>query len=131
VALLTDTVGFIQKLPTQLVAAFRATLEELTEASLLLHVVDITHPDAVQQGETVEATLADLDLAEKPLLTVLNKADLLVDGDGESLEEALEGEALGALLEPWGPQALVISSAEGWGLEELRRRVEAALAEAT
>jgi len=131
VALLTDTVGFIQKLPTQLVAAFRATLEEMTEASLLLHVVDITHPDAVQQGETVEATLADLDLAEKPLLTVLNKADLLVDGDGESLEGALEGEALRALLEPWGPEALVISAAEGWGLEELRRRVESALAEAT
>jgi len=131
VALLTDTVGFIQKLPTQLVAAFRATLEEMTEASLLLHVVDITHPDAVQQGETVEATLADLDLAEKPLLTVLNKADLLVDGDGESLEGALEGEALRALLEPWGPEALVISAAEGRGLEELRGRVEEALAEAT
>ena len=130
-ALLTDTVGFIQKLPTQLVAAFRATLEELTEATLLLHVVDITHRDAVQQGETVEATLADLDLAEKPLLTVLNKADLLVDGDGESLAEALEGEALRALREPWGPQALVISSAEGWGLEELRRQVEATLAKAT
>ena len=128
--LLTDTVGFIQKLPTQLVAAFRATLEEMTEASLLLHVVDITHPDAVQQGETVEATLADLDLREKPLLTVLNKGDLLVDGDGKSLAEALAEEALGALLEPWGPQALVISSARGWGLEELRRRLEAALAEA-
>ena len=125
VALLTDTVGFIQKLPTQLVAAFRATLEELTEASLLLHVVDVTHPDAVQQGETVEATLADLNLSEKALLTVLNKADLLVDGDGE----ALEGETQRALLEPWGPQALVISSAEGWGLEELRQRVEATLAE--
>jgi GTP-binding protein HflX len=130
VVLLTDTVGFIQKLPTQLVAAFRATLEELTEASLLLHVVDVTHLDAVQQGETVEATLADLDLAEKPLLTVLNKADLLVGGDGKSLAEALAGEELGAKLEPWGPQALVISSAEGWGLKELRRQVEAALAEA-
>jgi GTP-binding protein HflX len=129
VALLTDTVGFIQKLPTQLVVAFRATLEELTEASLLLHVVDVTHPDAVQQGETVEATLADLDLSEKALLTVLNKADLLVDSDGESLEEALEGEPLRALFEPWGPQALAISAAEGWGLEELRQRVEATLAE--
>jgi GTP-binding protein HflX len=129
VVLLTDTVGFIQKLPTQLVAAFRATLEELTEASLLLHVVDITHPDAVQQGETVETTLAELNLAEKPLLTVLNKGDLLVDGGGESLEEALEAEGKQALLERWGPQALVISAAEGWGLEELRRRLEAALAE--
>jgi 50S ribosomal subunit-associated GTPase HflX len=54
-----------------------------------------------------------------------------VDGDGASLEEALEGEALRALLEPWGPQALVISAAQGWGLEELRRRLEEALAEAT
>jgi len=127
--LLTDTVGFIQKLPTQLVAAFRATLEELTEAALLVHVVDITHPDAVQQAETVEATLADLALAEKPLLTVLNKADLLVDGDGATLQEAPQGEAVGALLEPWGPEAVVISAEKGWGLEELRRRVEAALAE--
>jgi GTP-binding protein HflX len=128
-ALLTDTVGFIQKLPTQLVAAFRATLEELTEATLLLHVVDITHPDAVQQAETVETTLAELELSEKPLLTVLNKADLVVDSDGGSLEEGLEEEALRSLLEPWGPQALVVSAAEGWGLEELRRRVEGALAE--
>ena len=84
--LLTDTVGFIQKLPTQLVAAFRATLEEMTEATLMLHVVDVTHPDAVQQAETVEATLAELELAAKPLLTVFNKADLLIEGKGDSLE---------------------------------------------
>ncbi len=101
VVLLTDTVGFIQKLPTKLVAAFRATLEELGEATLLLHVVDLTHPDAVRQAETVEETLARLDLAEKPLLAVLNKADLLVDGNGASLEQALGAEAAQAVLEPW------------------------------
>jgi GTP-binding protein HflX len=127
--LLTDTVGFIQKLPTQLVAAFRATLEELTEAALMLHVVDITHRDALQQAETVEATLAGLDLAEKPLLTVLNKVDMLVDEDGASLGEALEGETVRAILEPWEPEAVVISAEKGWGLDELRARVEAALAE--
>ena len=64
--LLSDTVGFIQKLPTQLVAAFRATLEELDAADLLVHVVDITHPDAAQQAQTVQETLAGLGLAEKP-----------------------------------------------------------------
>jgi GTP-binding protein HflX len=130
VALLTDTVGFIQKLPTQLVAAFRATLEELTEAALLLHVVDVTHPDALQQAGTVEDTLAGLDLAEKPLLTVLNKADLLVDGDGGSLAAAPDDEALRPLLEPWGPGALLVAAAKGWGLDELRRRLEDSLAEA-
>ncbi|OGO45473.1 MAG: GTPase HflX [Chloroflexi bacterium RBG_16_64_32] len=127
--LLTDTVGFIQKLPTQLVAAFRATLEELTEAALMLHVVDITHRDALQQAETVEATLAGLDLAEKPLLTVLNKVDMLVDEDGASLGEALEGETVRAILEPWEPEAVVISAEKGWGLDELRARVEVVLAE--
>ncbi|MCH6556280.1 MAG: GTPase HflX [Chloroflexi bacterium] len=128
--LLTDTVGFIQKLPTQLVAAFRATLEEMTEATLMLHVVDVTHPDAVQQAETVEATLAELELAAKPLLTVLNKADLLIEGKGDSLEEVLKAEGSQALLEPWGADALVISAAKGWGMEELGRRLEASLAEA-
>ena len=130
VVLLTDTVGFIQKLPAQLVAAFRATLEELGEATLLLHVVDVRHADALQQAETVEATLAELKLAEKPLLTVLNKADLLAHGNGASLDEVLEDETVRPLLEPWGADALVISAAEGWGMEELRRRLEAALAEA-
>ncbi len=56
--LFTDTVGFIQKLPTQLIAAFRATLEEITEADLVLHVVDITHPNALAQSKAVHQTLA-------------------------------------------------------------------------
>lgn len=74
--LVTDTVGFIQKLPTQLVAAFRATLEEISEASLLLHVVDISHPMAAQQAEAVESVLAELDVAHIPLLSVWNKVDM-------------------------------------------------------
>src|SRR3970282_1923827 len=81
-ALLTDTVGFIQKLPTQLVAAFRATLEELEEATLLLHVIDITHPDAEEQAETVEDTLEALGIADRPKLIVLNKADFVQEEDG-------------------------------------------------
>ncbi len=78
--LLSDTVGFIQKLPTQLVAAFRATLEELQEADLLLHVIDATHPDAAEQAEAVRFTLAELGVEARPTITALNKIDLLEDG---------------------------------------------------
>ncbi|CAM8881621.1 unnamed protein product [Rhodiola kirilowii] len=73
--LLTDTVGFIQKLPTTLVAAFRATLEEISESSLLVHVVDISHPLADQQIEAVEKVLSELDVASIPKLIVWNKVD--------------------------------------------------------
>jgi GTP-binding protein HflX len=103
-ALMTDTVGFIQKLPTQLSAAFRATLEEIEEADLLLHVVDVTHPDALQQAETVEHVLDEMGLADHPMVVAANKIDLLnglhdlhddgalrVTGDGD------EGEAEGVL----------------------------------
>lgn len=79
VALLTDTVGFIQKLPTSLVAAFRATLEEIAEADLLLHVVDITHPSAQAQAMSVLETLEEIEADHIPVLTVLNKIDRLED----------------------------------------------------
>ena len=76
-ALLTDTVGFIQKLPTQLVASFRATLEELEEADVLLHVVDVSHPHADIQAETVEEVLRDLSVLGRPTIVALNKIDAL------------------------------------------------------
>ena len=75
--LFTDTVGFIQKLPTNIVAAFRATLEEITEADMLLHVVDTTHPNAAAQIESVEDTLAELEVDHLPMVVALNKVDLL------------------------------------------------------
>ena len=77
IALFTDTVGFIQKLPTTLVAAFRATLEEISEADLLLHIVDITHPDAQAQAKIVHQTLVEIEADQSPMLTVLNKIDRL------------------------------------------------------
>jgi GTP-binding protein HflX len=77
--LVTDTVGFIQKLPTSLVAAFRATLEEVTEADILLEVVDITHENAIEQSQTVADVLAELGAAGKPRVTALNKVDRLAD----------------------------------------------------
>ena len=76
-ALITDTVGFIQKLPTTLVAAFRATLEEITESDLLLHVVDISHPNAINQAEAVFDTLEKIEARNIPIITVLNKIDRL------------------------------------------------------
>jgi GTP-binding protein HflX len=76
-ALITDTVGFIQKLPTMLVAAFRATLEEIAEADLLLHVVDITHPNARSQAISVMQTLREIEADHIPVVTALNKIDLL------------------------------------------------------
>jgi GTP-binding protein HflX len=76
--LFTDTVGFIQKLPASIIAAFRATLEEIQEADLLLHVIDINHPNASEQAQVVHQTLKSLSLDAIPLLTVLNKADRLL-----------------------------------------------------
>ena len=78
-ALVTDTVGFIQKLPTTLVAAFRATLEEIAEADILLHVVDISHPNAVVQSKVVRETLEEIDVHGLPVVTALNKIDALSD----------------------------------------------------
>lgn len=84
--LLTDTVGFIQKLPTTLVAAFRATLEEISESSLLVHVVDISHPLAEQQIEAVDKVLSELDVSSIPKLMVWNKVDKVCDPQKVKLE---------------------------------------------
>lgn len=102
--LFTDTVGFIQKLPTQLVAAFRATLEEITEADLLLHLVDVNHPQALTQIQAVDQTLNDLDVSGIPQIIALNKIDQLAEMDALQLEHAvpisaLTGQGLGRLLE--------------------------------
>ena len=135
-ALFTDTVGFIHKLPTQLVAAFRATLEEINEADLLLHVVDITHPNVQEQSATVERVLRDLGAHDKPVITALNKMDLLADegesrgGDGE--EEKDEGSNLSDRVSETMrdyPNCVAISAAESLGLDSLLGRVQALLEE--
>jgi GTP-binding protein HflX len=89
--LFTDTVGFIQKLPTQLVAAFRATLEEISDSSLLVHVIDISHPMASQQREAVDNVLAELDVNHIPLLCVWNKVDRAEDPEALRAEAARRG----------------------------------------
>ena len=122
-ALLTDTVGFIQKLPAQLVAAFQATLEELREADLLLHVVDITHAEAALQSQTVDDTLAQLGLADQPRITALNKVDLLVT-DAEGLADLADYDFD---LAKHRPDAVLVSAERRWGLDELLARIDGAL----
>lgn len=115
--LLTDTVGFIQKLPTQLVAAFQATLEEISEADLLIHVVDVTHPNAIEQARSVTETLKEIHANHIPVVTALNKIDRLP-----------EPEMANELLTDF-PQAVAISALKGIGINELLQAVEKELFE--
>jgi GTP-binding protein HflX len=115
--LFTDTVGFIQKLPTALVAAFRATLEEIAEADLLLHVVDITHPSVLEQVATVLQVLDEIDAAALPIITALNKID------GLPASDPIEGR-LGGL-----PDSVAVSAITGEGLPALTARIEETLSE--
>ncbi len=127
VVLLTDTVGFIQKLPTDLVAAFRATLEELAEADLLLHVIDISHPNAWEQTQSVDATLAELGVGGRPTLLALNKVDLLRQDDGTLVADFDEARAVvqGAGAPP--RNVALVSAERRWGLRLLLDRIEAGL----
>jgi len=95
--IITDTVGFIADLPKDLVTAFRATLEELADADLLLHVVDAADEHLEQKVQAVERLLEELDLGEIPRLTVINKADLLPEGQAEAIAQRYEGVAVSAL----------------------------------
>ncbi len=118
VVLMTDTVGFIQKLPPILVTAFRATLEELQEADLLLHIVDLSRHDAAKQCQVVENILGDLNLGDKPRLTVLNKIDLLPAGDNKWSEKTLMKYVPEQNL-PVSEDTVIISAVRGWGLSKL------------
>jgi GTPase len=123
-AVISDTVGFIQNLPPQLITAFRATLEELGAADLLLHVVDGAHPRAAEQRAAVEQILDDLGVGDKPSLLVLNKADLVSD-PLTMLAASSPGEA--ADLEE---DAVVVSALSGFGLGALRARIARRLGQA-
>ena len=116
--LLTDTVGFIRKLPPTLVTAFRATLEELSDSDLLLHIVDLSSREAAGQCQTVEEILADLELADKPRITVLNKIDLLLP-EGNTWDESAVMNYLPPQCIPTSTEMVVISAAKGWGIERL------------
>ncbi|HCC34040.1 MAG TPA: GTPase HflX [Clostridiales bacterium] len=113
--LLTDTVGFIQRLPTQLVAAFRATLEELVEADLLVHVIDGSHPRWPEQAATVDAVLKELGAGDLPVLSVLNKLDRMAE---DTVPHPQAGER----------STLTISALHGWNLDRLLDQIARALA---
>ncbi len=128
--LFTDTVGFIQKLPTQLVAAFRATLEEINEADLLLHVLDITHPNVREQSHAVEKTLRELGAVDKPMIIALNKIDLL---GANPLSKLVSGGATGSgevmrIAELYS-NCVAISAKEGIGIDRLLERIEEVLSQ--
>lgn len=113
--LLTDTVGFIQKLPTDLVAAFRATLEEITEADLLLHIIDSSHENAEQQRKTVLQTLEEIGAGEIPVINVYNKIDLLDDETLNDFESSSD------------PASIFISAKEKIGFDTLIESISAGI----
>jgi GTPase len=120
--LVTDTVGLIRKLPPTIITAFRATLEELSEASVLVHVVDLSSPEAAQQSQTVEEILAELGLTDKPRITVLNKIDVLLDKKRKWTErDALD--YFSAHPPPAGQNTLLVSAEERWGLVRLMEMI--------
>ena len=127
--LLSDTVGFIQKLSPTVVAAFRATLEELHQADLLLHVIDITHPKAPEQAEVVDQTLADLELGGKPRLLVINKMDLLTGNPDDVTAAQADLSAIAAADSPAVSGRVFVSAARGWNLPALLDAVRARIGE--
>lgn len=125
--LLSDTVGFIRKIPTDLVDSFKSTLDEVREADLLLHVVDISHPDFEEQIEVVNRTLADLGCAEKPVIIVFNKVDAYTwtEKEADDLTPAgSENVSLVELQQTWmnkmGENCIFISARERLNIDELR-----------
>ncbi len=130
--LLSDTVGFIRKLPTQLVESFKSTLDEVREADLLLHVVDISHPDFEDHIESVNQTLADIKSADKPTLMIFNKIDayrpLVIEDDDLMTERTRRHYTLEEWKQTWmsnvgADNALFISATEKQNFEDFRRRV--------
>ena len=126
--LLADTVGFIRKLPTDLVESFKSTLDETREADLLLHIVDISHPDFEEQIKVVEKTLGELGCAEKPMMMVFNKIDAYhwVDKEPDDLTPATkENITLDELQRTWmarlNDNCLFISAKEKINIEEFRQ----------
>ncbi|MFQ5997556.1 MAG: GTPase HflX [Dehalococcoidales bacterium] len=126
--LVTDTVGFIRKLPLTIVTSFRATLEELDEAALLVHIVDLASPDATEQCQTVESILTDLKLIDKPRVTVLNKIDLLLSSD----RDWDEATAINYLSDKFlDEKTVLISATKKWGLTRLLELISRTITEPT
>ena len=132
VVLITDTVGFIHKLPPTIISAFRATLEELSGADLLVHLVDITSLNAAEQCTTVENILGDLELEDKRRITVLNKIDLLLDPHKDWNEKSAMEFMYGADIPDRcnvNEDTVFLSASRKWGFERLLELTGRVLAE--
>ena len=134
--LLSDTVGFIRKLPTDLIESFKSTLDEVREADLLVHVVDISHPDFEEQIQVVDKTLADLGCADKPSMIIFNKIDAytFIPKDEDDLTPATrENTPLPDLMKTWmarlNGDCLFISARERTNIEDLRKTLYARVRE--
>ena len=126
--LLSDTVGFIRKLPHHLVESFKSTLDEVREADILLHVVDISHPNYEDQIAVVNKTLQELNVAEKPTLTIFNKMDLYEQSTfDEWLGDDTKNEILQDLYDRWNYEtndhAVFVSATERRNLDTLRKTI--------
>jgi GTP-binding protein HflX len=126
--LLSDTVGFIRKLPHHLVESFKSTLDEVREADILLHIVDISHPNYEDQIGVVNKTLQELGAFEKPIITVFNKMDLYIKHTfDEWLDEGTRQQILEDLQERWqnhtGGNAIFISALERTNIDALRKTI--------
>ena len=120
-ATISDTVGFVHKLPPILVAAFRTTLEEALEADLLIQVVDVSSPYAVEQERVVTDQLADMGISDTPRILVLNKQDLVVDDP----DEPMDLEVLDQINVTEFNRVVTTSATKGWGMSDLRDSIEA------
>ncbi len=116
--LIVDTVGFIRKLPHLLVAAFKSTLEEATEADILIHLIDASHPQALEQAKTTFEVLEELHAKEKPIITVINKLDKIENPDTNPIVQKLKMSY---------PRAILISAKSGMGIDRLFSEMEAML----
>lgn len=126
--LLSDTVGFIRKLPHHLVESFKSTLDEVREADILLHVVDVSHPRYEEQLGVVNRTLQELNAFDKPILTIFNKIDLYETRNFDPwLEEGVRKELLSELYERWGRETngncVFVSATERRNIDDLRRTI--------
>ncbi len=130
VALISDTVGFIRKLPPGLVSAFQATIEEISHADILLHVVDLSNPRAAEQYEITESLLEDMSLSQKPRITILNKADRVLDSKVnwneqkaiDFIKKSMKGSFSDNL-----PDTVILSATRAWGIRDLGQAIISAI----
>jgi len=120
-ATISDTVGFVHKLPPILIAAFRATLEETLEADLLIQVVDVSSPYAVEQAQVVTDQLVDMGIGDTPRILVINKLDLVIDDP----DEPINLEIFDQIDVTEFNRVVTTSAVKGWGMSELRDAIEA------